>query len=194
MRAAKWKTCWWPGLKALWHQGRWDGLAIAMAFGLAVQLALLRTFAPAAIPNFLAATVSPLVAWTCVLSLWVMGVWFGSREETPAAAVQDPQIDQWLREAQAEYLKGHWIEAEAVLWRLLARQPDDVEGLLLLASIQRRTRQRDKAGKTLKQLAEHQRAVRWGWEIRIEEQRIVESQRRDAKGETGASQQASRAA
>ena len=51
----------------------------------------------------------------------------------------DPQLDDWFREAQHEYLKGHWIAAETQLTRLLARQPADAEARLLLASLQRRS-------------------------------------------------------
>lgn len=193
MRAANWTTCWWPGLTALWLRGRWVGLAVAVAFGCMVQFALLQTFAPALMPTYLAATVSPAVAWVCVLSLWVMGVWFSSRTAMPQS-LQDPQFDQWLHEAQVEYLKGHWIEAESVLARLLARKPDDAEALLLKATIQRRTRRPAAAQRTLEELADRPPAAPWAWEIRSEVQRIANSQRMDNNGEIEESQQTSRAA
>ena len=47
------------------------------------------------------------------------------------ASTSDPQLDEWFCEAQTEYLKGHWFEAETLLARLLSQRPDDVEGRLL---------------------------------------------------------------
>ena len=46
------------------------------------------------------------------------------------------QIQQdLLNRAQAEYLKGSWSEAQALLEQQIRRNPDDVESLLLLASV-----------------------------------------------------------
>ena len=89
MRALSWTTCLWPGLTALWLRGRWGGLAVAIAFGLAIQLAVLRTLAPAELPVVLASA-NPMVAWVCVLSLWIAGVWFGWRDLVPRQASADP--------------------------------------------------------------------------------------------------------
>ncbi|MCI0361496.1 MAG: hypothetical protein L0211_23685, partial [Planctomycetaceae bacterium] len=174
MRAVSWTTCMWPGLTALWLRGRWGGLAVAIAFGLAVQFALLRTFAPSAMPDVLVAGASSQATWVCVLGFWIVGFWLNRRELLPAKAAVDPDLDGWLRDAQTEYLKGHWIEAETLVARLLARRPDDVEGRLLLASVQRRTRRLAEARRTLEQLSENEFAGRWTWEIHAEQQRMAE--------------------
>lgn len=187
MRAVFWKTCWWPGLAALWLRGHLGGLALAIAFGLAVQFALLRTFAPVALPDWLVLAVSPVVAWSCVVGLWVTGVWLG--QTSPSAAVQDPQIDPWLSEAQREYLKGHWIEAEAVLSRLLARRPEDVEARLLLTSIYRRSKRLNEARRTLDELMHCESAARWLWELRLEAKRIEQIEQEHASSETEECQQ-----
>jgi hypothetical protein len=78
----------------------------------------------------------------------------------------DPQIDDWFREAQHEYLKGHWIAAETMLTRLLSQQPADTEARLLLASVQRRSGARSQARQTLIELQPV--AARWQWEIDAE--------------------------
>jgi hypothetical protein len=161
----------WPGLAALWLRGRWGGLVLAFSFGLALQFALLCTFAPASLPIALAG-VKPFAVWGCVLGFWIVGMGLGWREQTTRTAPPDPQLDEWFREAQTEYLKGHWFEAETLLGRLVAKRPDDVEGRLLLASVQRRTGRLDEARLNLDVLRQDKSAQHWGWEIRNEEQRI----------------------
>ncbi len=173
MRAVSWTTCLWPGLTGLWLRGRWGSLALAVAFGLALQFALLCTFAPAEMPIVLTG-VSPLAAWGCVLSFWIVGAWLGWREQAPCPAPPDPQLDELFREAQTEYLKGHGFEAETLLARLLAKRPDDMEGRLLLASVQRRMGRLSEARRNLDVLRQDESAQSWGWEIRNEQQRIAE--------------------
>ncbi len=183
MRAVSWTTCLWPGLAALWIRGRWGGLVLAIAFGWALQFAVLRTLAPAELPVVLAGA-NPMVAWVCVLSLWIAGAWFGWRELVPGHTPANPQLDQWFRDAQTEYLQGHWIEAETLLSRLLARRQDDVEGRLLLAGVQRRTGRLAEARRTLDELSELEAAARWTWEIRTEVQRIAEIEHEGTKNES----------
>jgi hypothetical protein len=73
-------------------------------------------------------------------------------------------------------LKGHWIEAETQLSKLLVQQPDDVEARLLLASIQRRTRRLAAARKTLIRLNGQESAAHWTMEIHAELARITASE------------------
>jgi hypothetical protein len=138
----------------------------------------LRTLAPAELPVVLASA-NPMVAWVCVLSLWIAGVWFGWRDLVPRQASADPQFEQWFRDAQTEYLQGHWIEAETLLARLLVSRPGDVEGRLLLASVQRRTRRLAEARRTLDELSEVEAAARWTWEIHADIQRITAIEREE---------------
>jgi len=173
MRAVSWTTCLWPGLTGLWLRGRWSGLAVAIAFGALLQVALLKTFAPSEMPSFLATATSSPLTWFCVVGFWIVGAWLGWRGLMPAKEAADPHLDAWLCDAQTEYLKGHWIEAETLLAHLLAKRPDDAEGLLLLASIQRRTRRLAEAKRTLVQLTQIASAVRWALEIHTERSRLA---------------------
>jgi hypothetical protein len=173
MCALSWTTCLWPGLAALWLRGRWGGLVTAIAFGLLLNFALLTTFAPREMPVVPTGTATPAAAWVVVLGFWIVGLWLGRRELTPAKVSIDPQIDAWFREAQTEYLKGHWIEAETLLAKLLAKQPEDVEGQLLLATVQRRTGRLAAAHSTLSQLSQVESAARWALEIHTEQRRIA---------------------
>jgi hypothetical protein len=164
-----------------------------MAFGLALQFALLRTFAPAALPDLLSGA-NLGVVWTGVLGLWIAGAWLGYRELSPRPVAADPKLDQYFREAQTEFLKGHWIEAEALLVRLLSQEPGDVEGRLLLASVLRRTRRLGEAQRTLAELGRCERAGRWAWEIENERKAIAACENDEAsepeEGESGMSRAA----
>jgi len=174
MRALSWMTCLWPGLAGLWVRGRWGGLMAAITFGLLLNFAALRTFAPSALPVVLIGSSSPAAAWILVLGFWVAGVWLARRDLIPPKAVP-PQIDQWFREAQTQYLQGHWIEAETLLAKLLAQRPEDVEGRLLLATVQRRTGRLAAAMRTLSELSQSESAARWALEIHTEQKRVQAS-------------------
>jgi hypothetical protein len=176
MRALSWTTCLWPGLAGLWLRGRWGSLLVAIGFGLFLNFALLRTFAPAAMLVVLTGAASPVAAWVLVLGFWIAGVWLGRCELAPSKAAVNSQFDQWFREAQTEYLKGHWIEAETLLAKVLAKRPDDAEGRLLLASVQRRTERLAEAKGTLSELGRCETAARWALEIHTEQRRIAASE------------------
>jgi hypothetical protein len=118
-------------------------------------------------------------AWVLVLGLWIVGL-AGLRGDWkrlfPPATGSNEQLNDWFREAQTLYLRGHWIEAEALAARILARQDGDVEARLLLASIQRRSGQRPTAARTLKDLAQHPAAAQWRDEIATEQKQLSEQE------------------
>ena len=168
MRALSWMTCLWPGLTALWVRGSWRGLAVAVAFAGALNLALLATFTTGLLP----AAVWPLipgVAWVLVLSFWVANFALADRK----SAAGQPQLEALFREAQMEYLKGHWIEAETLLARLLVKNPDDAEARLMRAMIERRTGRFSAARATLTELGQMESSSRWRLEIETELARLA---------------------
>jgi predicted Zn-dependent protease len=73
-----------------------------------------------------------------------------------------------FQRAQAEYLKGSWYEAEAVLEQLLRIRADDAEARLMLATLLRHTRRIDEAGQQLRILERLDAAGPWMVEIRRE--------------------------
>jgi len=164
----------WPGLASAWR-GEGRGVGWAIGFGLALDAALVLTFASwsAAVPAgwgwFFAG-----LCWVLVLGLSVAG-----RKRGPA---RDEQVEAWFVEAQRHYLRGHWIEAETLVGRLLARRPDDVEARLLLASIERRTGRRAEARATLRRLRDCPPAAGWRFEIEAEMRQLEE---REAEAERG---------
>ena len=160
-----WRTgmaCW-PGLAGIWLRGRLWSLAQAAAFSLVLNFALVTTFVwPRLITRELPSWAIPLTAWVLVLWFWVMGRRSSHdflRQE--AARSLQPDSDEQFCEAQLHYLKGHWLEAESQLLKILGCFPGDVESRLLLATVYRRSGQADKARLQLKELSELPNAAKW---------------------------------
>ncbi|MEX2175175.1 MAG: hypothetical protein WD872_12505 [Pirellulaceae bacterium] len=180
MRALTWMICLWPGLVAAWLRGQFRGLVVAVAFAGVLNLALITTFVwPQGLSAALPTWATPVAVWVLVLGFWIVGVrrnWQDRAGPAPGVAesmaAADPQIEADFRAAQAEYLKGHWIEAETLLARLLARRADDVEARLLTAAILRRTGRAAAAQALLTELAGTELAGRWRWEIAAELKRM----------------------
>jgi hypothetical protein len=156
------------------------GLGLAAGFSLALNFALIVTFVwPAAVSLGGPDWVVPTVAWVSVLCFWVVALRSSAGQVTVARPI-DPAAkvaaEQMLREAQQEYLKGHWIEAETLLNRLRLQTVDDLEAGLLTAMIYRRTARRVAARKLLETLAELPRAAYWQHEIATELTRLETSE------------------
>jgi len=185
MRPVVWIACLWPGLIQSWRLGSLRGLGLAAAFAAALNLALVSSFVWPRWPiASLPAGTAAAIAWVSVLGLWILGLRWTAQtwsQLCPPKPKSDPQLENWFREAQHEYLKGHWIEAETLLKRILARQPVDAEARLLLASVQRRTGAQNQARQTLTELQPV--AAKWQWEIDAElevDQVAVEPKRKAA--------------
>ena len=178
MRLNYWIASLWPGLWRAWH-GEWRGLALAVSFAIGLNVALLSSFgllreSAGGLPDHTVAAMS----WLLVLGLWSCGlIW--ARRGWPVVPTKsdlnEESVTEQFRQAQQEYLRGHWIEAETLLRRLLRENSQDLEAQLLLASVQRRTRQWNEARKTLRALQENSRAAgKWLMEIEAELARIDE--------------------
>jgi hypothetical protein len=172
MRPLVWIACLWPGLPQAWKLGSLRGLAVAVLFAAGLNLALVCSLVWPRWPiASLPAGTAGAFAWVWVLSLWIVGLRWSAknwRELCPPKAAADPKIDDWFREAQHAYLKGHWIEAESLLAKLLASQPADAEAKLLLASVQRRAGRHEQSRRTLNELREQPAAAKWRLEIENE--------------------------
>ncbi len=170
-------TCLWPGLPRLWFRGDWMGLLSAGGFAAIVNFLVITTLLwPEIAPVPLCA-----VGFGFALLWWGVGIVLSLREwpQIMAATEDDPYQGLFIA-AQTEYLKGNWIEAEAHLRKLLRRRPRDVESLLLLAAIARRTDRFDQARAQLQNLARLEAAARWQTEIRCEREllrRLAEKRR-----------------
>ena len=160
----------WPGLPGLWRQGRWRSLGVALAFAALLNGPIWATvWQPIGLtPVWLAA------AWAQVVGFWVVSAWNSHRELMRLAELpKSQQLDGWYLEAQRDYLRGHWIEAEARLRRVLEHAAGDVEARLLLAAVYRRSGRRDEALEQLRELTFHPRGERWRAERELEARRLA---------------------
>jgi hypothetical protein len=170
-----WATYLWPGLPQLWQQGRWSALALAVGYGLLVNLALMASF-----------------VWVELLTpLWLRLLWFviGSTWAAAAAATawygwgvaprKANSAEAMFREALTEYLKENWFEAERTLLKLLEAHPGDVEARLLLATLLRHNQRHREALGQLARLELLRDASRWALEIGAEKQLLAEAIRQE---------------
>jgi hypothetical protein len=177
MRLSLWIASLWPGFARAWVLGRWEGLALAAAFAAALNTGLMATLVwREELPGGISGTIAT-AAWVLVLGFWTVGIALVRTDRSRlrnCRAEADAEDDALLSEAQHEYLKGHWLEAEEIVARLLARRPNDAEARLLLASIQRRSGRWNEAGRTLVELRGEVSAVKWLQEIETELGQIEE--------------------
>jgi tetratricopeptide (TPR) repeat protein len=155
----------WPGLPRLWNRGETYSLAIAILFGVLLNLAILATFYWIEWwPSFLV-----YFAW-CSLCLWSISSWglsFIIPHAYPRILTADA-CDRLLATAQADYLRGEYIEAEASLHKILSAGVEDIEAALLLAAIFRRTGRKRHAIDCLERLERLDGSRKWYAEIENE--------------------------
>lgn len=158
MQAAPWNLCLWPGLPGLWRRGQARSLGIAVAFAVLLNGTIWATvWRPAG-----TSTVVVTLAWVLVLGFWSVSAWNSHRQlQQWSALPKSQQLDDWYRKAQADYLKGHWIDAEAQLRRVLEFAPADVESRLLLAAVYQRSARSQEAADELRELALQPAAQSW---------------------------------
>jgi hypothetical protein len=177
-------ACLWPGLVQAWKLGSLRGLGLAAAFTAALNLALVCSLVWLRWPlASLPAGSTAAALWVSVLGLWILGIRGTVRDWPrlcPPKPQADPQLDDWFREAQHAYLKGHWIAAESLIARVLARQPADAEARLLRASIQRRMKLPSQARQTLTELQPV--AAKWHREIAAELEQLTELEEPNTAG------------
>lgn len=175
-------TCLWPGLAPLWWRGSWQGLVEATVFAAGLNLLLTATFVW---PQWVEAP-WPMVGWVALSGYWLVATW-RSCQALPRLIDGKPDgISEGLfRQAQAEYLKGNWYDAEKLIGQLLQRRPRDVEGLLLLATLYRHTGRPTEGLATLDRLERLDGAGRWILEITTERRRLMQLAE-EGRGSSGA--------
>ncbi len=162
-------SCLWPGLPELWYRGQWSALPAALAFGCALNFLLVARFL---YPEWLAPLLVKLACWVA-LACWVYCVAKAIRKLpaviSPRTASNRPDR---FSEAHMEYLRGHWVEAEALLIEGLEIESRDPPAMLLLAGIYRHTRRLAAAANVLEQLERMERADFWRLELGDERRRL----------------------
>lgn len=171
--------CSWPGLPGLWYRGQASSLLVAAGFSILLNLALVSTFLW---PWSLGETF-PLVTWPIILLVWMTSACVTYKSLPDLMSVSPipthPEDrssisnDTLFIQAQSEYLKGHWPEAESLLRRNLQTSPRDIEARLLLATLLRHNRRLDDASEELENLLKYDQSINWISEIR-REQKLIE--------------------
>jgi hypothetical protein len=168
MSRSQWIASLWPGFTRAWVFGKWEGVLLAGLFTAALNTALLVTFGAHEITHNIALVGS---AWVLVVGFWAVGIWWRAHDLSRLRITNQNTAnrnDSLLIEAQQNYLKGHWIEAESIVVQVLAQDSADIEARLLLASVQRRTLRTAEAQRTLLELQSHPAASKWQLEIESE--------------------------
>ena len=159
----------WPGFPGLLRYGRWSFLAVALAFGLAINLLLILNF-------FWTEYITPSQRNVLLVALLVLYVAL-----TAIAAQLSKRIEtirntdakgDAFREAVLQYLRGNWFEAQCCLNILLKKNPHDAEALLMLMTLLRHTKRYAEAEEVLHQLDRIEEADRWRIEIALEKRAI----------------------
>ncbi|MEZ6093819.1 MAG: hypothetical protein R3C03_06225 [Pirellulaceae bacterium] len=144
--------CLWPGLARLWTKGDWASMGLAMGFALLLNVAMVSSFIW---PELLGKSF-PTVVWPVLGFVWIVSAFVSHQHlnwlesQVRGIAVDSSPIpDTLFNQAQREYLKGNWSEAEILLKRRLQFRIRDVEARLLLATLYRR---RGRLGESLHEL------------------------------------------
>lgn len=155
----------WPGLLSLWRYGRMRGLVLAVAFAILLNGAVIASFVyPEQVPQQ-----ARYLLWAVLIVGWWIATRTAARHSGTAVERVVCEVNEGLfLQAQAEYLKGHWFEAETPLREILKINPEDSDARLLLAGLLRRSARHDEARRQLGRLAKMPSAQKWEAEIRRE--------------------------
>ena len=154
----------WPGLADLWLRGSARALLFSTIFSILLNVAAVSTFVW---PKLFSSGVSSAL-WIAVGTVWLGSILFTYRRwplQNNHPENRSTDSDALFIQAQTEYLKGHWAEAELLLRRQLGYDRRDIESRLMLATLFRHQRQFDFAEQQLEILIRFDEAQRWSSEI-----------------------------
>lgn len=172
MQSPGWWTYSWPGLPGLWYAGRWRGLIVALAFSVLLNFAFLVTF----VPSFRVDRLTSGLLWATTAFFWFVSAWNSHLWAKRVARLPKKEdLDRIFVQAQEQYVRGHWVEAERILYGLLDVAPHDPEARLLLVGVLRRSGRSAEALDQLAELAASESSARWAFEIARERLRVKET-------------------
>lgn len=169
MQALSLLACLWPGLPRLWWRGEWRALLVAACFALGLNFCLLTSFVW---PEMVSRSVLVWL-WVGLGVFWVLSAGSGLRGSPPSADGGPEQQDLFVQ-AQSEYLRGHWLEAETLLRSSIDGSDRDAEARLMLACVMRRTARSIAAAEQLQIVENMDAGQKWALEI-VRERRLLDS-------------------
>jgi len=158
MRILRPLTLVWPGLPWLWLRGSVAGLVLALAFAIALDVAIIATWIWT---EFLEL---PIVVglWSGVAVVWAIAtVSAATTFPVPLQSGPDAAADALFTAARDAYLGRDWLSAETKLRSLLVVRPTDGEAQLLLGTLLRRVGRLKEARAALEALSRSDVGSAW---------------------------------
>lgn len=172
MRVLRPLTLVWPGLAWLWLRGSGAGLILAVAFAVALDMAIIGTWIWTEFLDL------PIVIglWAGVAVVWVIAtVSAATTFPTPLQTGPDAAADALFTAARDAYLARDWLAAETKLRALLVVRPTDGEAQLLLGTLLRRVGRWREARAALEALSRSDAGAAWRSAITRELGRVAEA-------------------
>jgi len=174
MGFARYLTLVWPGMPWLWLRGSFAGLVLALAFALALDVAVYTTWIWSELVDFRLS----LALWTATALVWLIATASAlTAFPPPIPRGRDASVDALFVKARDSYLARDWIAAETKLRDLLVLAPTDGEAQLLLGTLLRRADRLDEASTALETLSRSDAGAPWRTAIARELERIADARR-----------------
>jgi thioredoxin-like negative regulator of GroEL len=144
-------------------------MAMAIVFAALLNLGLVSEFVW---PELLGPAFR-LGVWLFTACFWGVAVWRSLRRLSDTMQQFGSRFDDLFQQAQTEYLRGHWFEAESLLQQILSANQHDLDARLMLATLYRHTRRNDEAKQQLRHLQRFDGADHWQLEVAREHQHLT---------------------
>lgn len=169
MAAARYLTLLWPGMPWLWLRGSVAGLVLALAFAVALDVAVVATWIWAELFDLQIV----LGLWAATAAVWLVAtVSAVSAFPPPIPRARDAAADALFVAARDAYLARDWLACETKLRSLLVISPTDGEAQLLLATLLRRVGRLKESREALDKLSRSDSGAPWRSAIARELDRI----------------------
>ena len=170
MGFARYLTLIWPGMPWLWLRGSFAGLVLALAFALALDVAVVTTWIWSELVDFRLS----MALWTGTAAIWLFATASALTSfPPPIPHGRDAAADTLFVKARDAYLARDWLAAETKLRALLDLSPTDGEAQLLLGTLLRRVGRLDEAVAALETLSRSDSGAPWMSTITRELDRVA---------------------
>ena len=181
MGFARYLTLIWPGMPWLWLRGSFAGLVLALAFAVALDVAVFTTW----IWSELVDVRLSLAVWTGTAVVWLIATVSAlTGFPPPIPQGRDAATDALFVKARDAYLARDWLAAETKLRALLDLSPTDGEAQLLLATLLRRVGRLEEAAAAFETLSRSDAGAPWLPAIARELERIASARQTSAAGDS----------
>jgi hypothetical protein len=163
----------WPGLERLWYRGDFHALLVAILFGWILAFSFLATFVwPEWVTSYLgrnwvSVSVLPIVWISLLISALVTIATPSARLPATSPNNEEGALHAFV-EAQEHYLQANYFEAEKRLRENLRVNAGDIESMLLLVAVLRRSRRLEEALDFISEMELLESSAPWFAELKTE--------------------------